>query len=363
MKKSQYKLFTPGPLNTSLGVKRKQILDIGSRTSEMNRLTKSIRKKLTLLAQSGDNYSCVPMQGSATFAIESMLVSLTLPYEQTLVVSNGSYGERLGKILTAYERPIVFLETDLEKSIAIDQLELCLENNPDISKIAVTQFETSTGVLNDIDAILQVANKYDCQVLVDATSSFGVIPIDYKSPSLIAVAASANKCLHSVPGVGFVIAKKIALSKIKTISHAFSLNLLEQWQEFSNSGQWRFTPPIQCLAALEEALEEYVHEGGAEARLDHYTELNELLINKLGDLAIRPVIESKYRAPMITLFALPNELAITAEKLIQVLECHSYVIYSGNKNFSNSIRIGCIGLLTSQDVLELVEKTKSALHD
>ena len=71
------KLLTPGPLTTSLSTKEAMLHDWGSRDQKFIELNHSIRESLVKLIEGQDNYQCVPMQGSGTFAVESMISSLT----------------------------------------------------------------------------------------------------------------------------------------------------------------------------------------------------------------------------------------------------------------------------------------------
>ena len=71
------KLLTPGPLTTSMTTKEAMLHDWGSRDKKFIDLNSSIRESLVKLIDGEDNYQCVPMQGSGTFAVESMVSSLT----------------------------------------------------------------------------------------------------------------------------------------------------------------------------------------------------------------------------------------------------------------------------------------------
>ena len=91
-------LLTPGPLTTSRATKATMLNDWGSRDVEFRTLLKSIRGRLLDLARAGEDYECVLMQGSGTFAIEAALSSFVPPDGKALVVINGAYGSRAAKI-------------------------------------------------------------------------------------------------------------------------------------------------------------------------------------------------------------------------------------------------------------------------
>ena len=80
------KLLTPGPLTTSISTKEAMLHDWGSRDQKFIDLNQSIRDSLIKLIDGEDSYQCVPMQGSGTFAVESMVSSLTPKDAQILIL-------------------------------------------------------------------------------------------------------------------------------------------------------------------------------------------------------------------------------------------------------------------------------------
>src|SRR5579862_4422720 len=93
-------LFTPGPLTTSDSVKAAMLRDSGSRDSDFLAVIASIRERLLKIggAAPGGDYECVLMQGSGTFAIESVISSAIPRSGALLVLVNGAYGRRIAQI-------------------------------------------------------------------------------------------------------------------------------------------------------------------------------------------------------------------------------------------------------------------------
>ena len=78
-----------------------------------------------------------------------------------------------------------------------------------------------------------------------------------------AVAASSNKCIEGVPGLGFVhLPPARRWRETKGNATTLVLDLHDQWQNFEKTGQYRFTPPIHVIVAFHQALEEFCAEGG-----------------------------------------------------------------------------------------------------
>merc|ERR1719389_1552463 len=97
-------LFTPGPLTTSASVKQAACRDLGSRDPAfVNNAIKFVRDELLQMAHtsSTQGYECAIVQGSGTFAVESVVSSVVGPPEsgdRLLVVSNGAYGKRMARM-------------------------------------------------------------------------------------------------------------------------------------------------------------------------------------------------------------------------------------------------------------------------
>ena len=94
-----YKLLTPGPLTTTDSVKKEMMNDHCTWDRDYKNITQNIRKELLSLAKVSENeYTVVLMQGSGTFGVESVLTSVVGEGEKLLIISNGSYGERMVQI-------------------------------------------------------------------------------------------------------------------------------------------------------------------------------------------------------------------------------------------------------------------------
>ena len=110
--KSSKLLFTPGPLTTSESVKAAMMRDLGSRDREFLEIVRDIRKRLLAIggAQGGD-YECVLMQGSGTFAVESVISSVIPRGGRLLVLVNGAYGRRIVQMARVHGIEVQVLES------------------------------------------------------------------------------------------------------------------------------------------------------------------------------------------------------------------------------------------------------------
>src|SRR5947207_15451374 len=121
--------------------------------------------------------------------------------------------------------------------------------------------------------------------MVDAMSSFGGVAIDLSKLAIDYVISSPNKCLESVPGFAFVLARRKALEATKGRARSVSLDLLAQWEGLERNGQFRFTPPTHALLAFARALEELREVGGVSARAARYRANRGTFVTGIGKLS------------------------------------------------------------------------------
>ena len=335
-------LLTPGPLTTSEATKQAMVRDWGSRDGRFIALTAQVRDRVTALA-GGEDYSCVLLQGSGTFAVEAMLGSLVPADGRCLILVNGAYGARMVRICEIIGRAHAVHETAEDTPPDPARLDAILADDETIGHVAAVHCETTTGILNPIEDIAAVCEARGRRLLVDAMSSFGALPFDLARVPCEAVAASANKCLEGVPGIGFVVARRAALAAARGNSPSLSLDLHHQWQGFEATGEWRFTPPTQVLAALGQALDEHAAEGGVVGRGLRYAANCRVLVEGMRGLGYETFLPDGVQAPIIVTFRAPSDPRFDFARFYDALAKRGYLIYPGKLTRTPSFRIGCIG--------------------
>jgi 2-aminoethylphosphonate-pyruvate transaminase len=176
-------------------------------------------------------------------------------------------------------------------------------------------------------------------------SAFGALPISARDVAFDALAASSNKCLEGIPGLGYVVCRIAALQAAKGNATSLSLDLHDQWAALEKTGQYRFTPPIQTIVALHQAMQELHTEGGRAARLRRYAENARVLIEGMRALGFRTLLSEALQAPIIVTFRMPADPRFDFQAFYDRLKDRGYVIYPGKLTVADSFRIGCIGRL------------------
>jgi 2-aminoethylphosphonate-pyruvate transaminase len=346
-------LLTPGPLTTRDETRHAMLRDWGSRDSDFIALTADVRRRLLAVANAADSHVAVPLQGSGTFIVEATIGTLVGPDDKLLVLVNGAYGERIVKIAQRLGRAVDTLVWEEVDPIDPGRVARALDADLSITHVAVIHCETTTGLLNPLAEIAAVVAASGRKLLVDAMSSFGALPIDLSTMPATAVMASSNKCLEGTPGLGYALIEKQALAASKGNSPSLSFDLYEQWQGFESNGQWRFTPPVQVLAALGEALRLLEAEGGPAGRLARYRENCDILIEGMARLGFPLLLDRTLQAPIIATFRHPHA-GFDFEGFYQALAARGFVIYPGKLSKAESFRIGCIGAIDASDFRRLL---------
>ncbi|MDH6374457.1 2-aminoethylphosphonate--pyruvate transaminase [Paenibacillus sp. VTT E-133280] len=350
---NNYKLLTPGPLTTTNTVKEQMLFDRCTWDQDYKNITQQIRSSLLDLAgATNQEYTAVLMQGSGTFAVESVLTTAVSADDKLLIITNGAYGERIVQMaeyigLHYRAHSALYNEFPLEAEI-----RGILEEDPAVTHIVMVHCETTTGILNPLEMISQLAKAYDKTLIIDAMSSFGGIEIDVPGLGIDYLISSANKCIQGVPGFGFVIAKLDKLLTCKGNARSLSLDLYDQWKAMDADGKWRYTSPTHVVAAFSKAIEELIEEGGIPARAARYQNNNRVLRERLARIGIEAYITDDKQSPIITTFLFPNE-TFSFEDFYEYVKEKGYVLYPGKLTEHDTFRIGNIGEIYEEDIQNL----------
>ncbi|OXI29766.1 2-aminoethylphosphonate aminotransferase [Burkholderia sp. AU16741] len=345
-------LLNPGPVTLTERVRRSLLQpDLCHREGEFFDLQDEARARLVAAYELDPaEWAAVLMTGSGTAAVESMIAALVPQDGKLLVIENGVYGERITQIATQYGIAHDVLKHEWMQAPDLAQIAAKLDAGG-YSHVAVIHHETTTGRLNDLDAIAEVCRARGVKMLVDGVSSFGAEAIDFAGGVIDAVAATANKCLHGVPGAAFVIVRRRALVKAASRTYYLDLGRLAKLQDQRNTP---FTPSVHAYYALVEALREFDEAGGWRARHAHYKALADQAQAGLAARGMPLVLPEGESSVVLRAYRLPQ--GVTYEALHDGLKARGFVIYAGQGGLSKELfRISTMGAIQAADVERLLE--------
>ncbi len=336
-------LLNPGPVTLSERVRSALTRgDWCHREAEFATLTREINQRLArVYPQMAEGFEAVTITGSGSAAVEGMLHAFAPVDGATLVVSNGVYGERMVAMLAAQGKAHWTTQGDWLSSIDIRQVEALLTAHPQITHVATVQHETTTGRLNDLDTLGRLCKTRGLSLLVDAVSSFGAENIEPEAWNLAALASTANKCLHGVPGLSFVLARASCWSADSPATSVY-LDLHRYHRAQHGDGFSPFTQAVQVAFALSEALAELEDEGGWRERQRSYSRRAEVFADTLHTAGVEPLLPSGTCSAVLRAWKLPSHLGY--EQLHDRLKSQGIVIYAGQGNLQEQVfRIAHMG--------------------
>ncbi|MEN8515650.1 2-aminoethylphosphonate aminotransferase [Burkholderia sp. RS02] len=345
-------LLNPGPVTLTERVRRSLLQpDLCHRESEFFDLQDEARARLVAAYELDPaEWAAVLMTGSGTAAVESMIAALVPQDGKLLVIENGVYGERIAQIATQYGIAHDVLKHEWMQAPDLAQIAARLDAGG-YSHVAVIHHETTTGRLNDLGAIAEVCRSRGVRLLVDGVSSFGAEAIDFAGGDIDAVAATANKCLHGVPGAAFVIVRRSALAKAASRTYYLDLGRLAKLQDQRNTP---FTPSVHAYYALVEALREFDEAGGWRARHARYKALADRAQAGLAVRGMPLVLPEGASSVVLRAYRLPQ--GVTYETLHDGLKARGFVIYAGQGGLSKELfRISTMGAIEAADVDRLLD--------
>jgi 2-aminoethylphosphonate-pyruvate transaminase len=356
-------LLTPGPLTTTLRTKLAMLRDWGSWDADFNAITARLRTRLLDVIHGAGSHVVVPLQGSGTFSVEAAVATVTPRDAHLLVPDNGAYCKRAAKLSQLMGRKVSVMPVAEDRPIAAADVQARLAADPSISHVILIHCETGTGVENPLAEVAAVCERLGKGLIVDAMSSFAALPIDARSMRFDALVAASGKCLEGVPGMGFVFIRRAVLDGCAGHSHSLAMDLHDQQVYMEKTGQWRFTPPTHVVAALDEAMSQFVEEGGQPARLARYAANCKTLVDGMARLGFRPFLDAKVQAPIIVTFHAPADAAYDFKRFYDGAKRRGFILYPGKLTQIETFRVGCIGAIGPNEMRQAVEAVADTLRE
>ncbi|MCE3015540.1 MAG: aminotransferase class V-fold PLP-dependent enzyme [Pirellula sp.] len=345
----RFVLLNPGPVTLTDTVRDSLTQrDMCHRESAFSDLMRDVRGQLCHIYDSEQAWTSVLLTGSGTAAVESMVSSLVSGERTALVAANGVYGERIESMLKHAGKCPVMVRSEWADPIDFDAVEAKLQQESSIKHVIAVHHETTTGRLNDLGRLAELCTRYGKRMLIDGVSSFGGEKLDLDHWPIDGIAATANKCLHGIPGIAFVLVPRTVSEKMRPSASSLYLDLATN-HSAQEKGYPAFTPAIQSLYALKQALIELEAAGGWQQRHQLYCQRSTKVAAALEEIEIQPLlVNATDRSSVLTAYRLPRDCDY--DSLSQPLIENRIVIYAGQKELERIIfRVAVMGDLREDD--------------
>jgi aspartate aminotransferase-like enzyme len=302
---------------------------------------------------------------TGTGAMESAVANLVIAGEPAVVASCGKFGERWTELCDAYGADTTHLEFDWGTKVDPGRLDRALaELDRPARAVYVTQSETSTGVVNDVRALNEVAVAHDAVLCVDAVSGLGAVELPQDEWDVDVVVAGSQKSLMCPPGLAFASVSDRAMARAaENQGGRYYLDWHRaakgQKEEPPNSA---FTPAVTLFRALDVALELIFDEGleNVYARHALLARAARAGIDAMGLERFGPDDED---ANVVTVARLPDDIeGAKVPKLMR--DAYGVTIAGGQGHLKGKIaRIAHCGYYGAFDIVVALTALEMALRD
>lgn len=356
-------LLTPGPVTLSARVKRAMLHDYASGDERVLADLAFCRRYLLDLCNGQGSHTTIPIVGSGTSGVEAAVGTFVPRNGKLLIHTNGVYGDRVVEVARRLGVPHMSFRTAPLTLPTVADFEERLTADPAITHVMVVHCETSTGILNPIEAIAALCKRTGKGLLIDAVASFGAFTLDAKGLVFDALITSANKGLQAPPGLAWIVAKRSALEEAKGNSQSLTLDLWDQHQHMERTGMFRFTPATHLVLAMAEALREHDEEGGIEGRYARYRASWRRLVDGMRQMGFRTLLDDNVASPIVATFHDPDDTAYSFQALYAAMKRRGFVIFPGRLAAANTFRIACIGTVTPDDIGRALDALAQSLDE
>ncbi|ERN41844.1 serine-pyruvate aminotransferase/archaeal aspartate aminotransferase [Rubidibacter lacunae KORDI 51-2] len=359
----KHMLMIPGPTPVPEGVLLAQAKHpIGHRSSEFGELISEVNSNLKWLHQTESDV--LTLTASGTGAMEAAIINFLSPGDRVLCGCNGKFGDRWAEMSEAFGLQVERVSAEWGQSLDPDAFGALLDadTNRTIKAVIVTHSETSTGVLNDLEAINRyVKNHGRCLIIVDAVTSVGAIDIPIDEWELDVVASGSQKGYMIPPGLGFVAVGPKAWDAYKTATIPKFYFDLAPYRKSAAKDSTPFTPPINLMYGLQAALQMMRAEGLSNifARHERVTRAAREAVKAMG-LPLFAPDEAASRAVTAV-----EPATVEAERVRSVMKKQFDIALAGGQNQLKGriFRIGHLGFVSDRDLLTCIAALEATLHE
>lgn len=253
-------IMTPGPTEIAESVRKAMAQPITNPDLDpefFDFYAEMVSKLQNILHTEND---VIVMSGEGILGLESACASLIEPGDRVLVINNGIFGKGFADFVRLYGGEVELVDFPDDRPVDADKLENLLKEDSDYKFATLVHCETPTGILNPIEEITEVLNRYDILSVVDSVSAVGGVSVDVDSWGVDILLGGSQKCFSAPPGTTFMSISESAWEMInnrETEVHGYYLNLIP-WQNWYQKKSFPYTQAISDIYAFDQALDNWL---------------------------------------------------------------------------------------------------------
>ncbi|ABX07966.1 pyridoxal-phosphate-dependent aminotransferase family protein [Prochlorococcus marinus] len=358
--KEKLALMIPGPTPVPERVlKALSQHPIGHRTPEFQEIVKKTTQLLQWLHQTeGD---VLTITGSGTAAMEAGIINTLKKGDKVICGENGKFGERWVKIAKAYGLNVEIIKSNWGEPLEPEKFRNILQADNEIRAVILTHSETSTGVINNLEAISKEVRKHEKAITIaDCVTSLGACNVPMDEWGIDVLASGSQKGYMMPPGLSFVAMNQRAWkASERSDLPSFYLNL-KSYKKTSDKNSNPFTPSVNLYFALEEALN-MMKEEGLEKIFSRHNRHKEATQKAMEAIGLKLFAAPGYGSPSITAVE-PKD--IDADLIRKVVKENFDILLAGGQDHLKGkvFRIGHLGFVNDRDIITAIASIESALN-
>lgn len=304
------RLLTPGPVALADPIRIAQSREmIYHRGPEIKSLVSGIVAEMKKDFNSDHAFL---VTGSGTAGLEMAYACLARPQDKSLVLTNGTFGDKLGLLSKVYCAATQVEKQPLGKGWSLERAKETMDNS-NAQIFGMVYNETSTGVLNDAKSICRYAKSKGMVTILDAVSAWGAAPLDIKEFCVDFAATGSQKALGAAPGMAIAAFSDEMMKRAESMpARSFYLDMKKYKKDMENS-QTPTTPAVSVLFSIQAAIEYINSRGGFEAHRKKHQAAAEKSRKFVESIGYQVFSEAGFHSPTITGFVLENADAIRKE--------------------------------------------------
>lgn len=345
------KLFIPGPVEVKADVLEKMATAmIGHRSKDASELQKRISHKLQELLYTKEAILLSTSSGSGL--MEGAVRSCTL--KRAAVFSVGAFGARWYEMAVSNNVPADLFESKWGSPTTPEMIDEVLSTGK-YDLITITHNETSTGLMNPLEAIADVVSNYPEVVFcMDAVSSAGGSKIEVDRMGIDICITSTQKALGLPPGMSICTFSQKAIERARLVPcRGYYLDLLSLYDYIQKKDyQYPSTPSLSHMFALDYQLDCILAEG-LDERFARHMEMAQF-VREWARKYFELFADERYLSNTLT--TINNSRSIDVAALNRELGTRGYQISNGyGKLKDKTFRIAHMADCTLDEVKELIE--------
>ena len=332
---------------------------IGHRSGDFSKVIGELTENLKWLHQTQNDV--VMLTASGTGAMEAGIINFLSPGDRVLVGNNGKFGDRWAKVSKAYGLTVEEIKAEWGQPLdpAAFQTRLAADTDKSIKAVIITHSETSTGVLNDLEAINKAVKEHgEALIIVDAVTSLGAISVPIDEWGLDVVGSGSQKGYMIPPGLAFVAISPKAWKAYESAKLPRFYFDLKKYKKATDDNSSPFTPPVNLMYGLQASLE-MMRAEGLDAIFARHARQTLATREAMKALGLKLYAPDNAASPAITAVCTDD-----AEKIRSTMRKQFDIALAGGQDHLKGkiFRIGHLGFVCDRDILSCVGALESVLH-